>query len=99
MADTALPGSDSGKAATDSATSGVAPIAKTSLSAFVAAIAPKSAGSSTIGGKKSTVNTSARWSSSLYTAASSAGASPTSKFGSVSTGKAATRSSSNAAEY
>jgi hypothetical protein len=34
------------------------------LSAFVAAIAPKSAGSSTIGGKKSIVKTIARWSSS-----------------------------------
>ena len=35
------------------------PIAKTSLSAFVAAIRPKCAGSSTSGGKKSTVKTSA----------------------------------------
>jgi hypothetical protein len=42
----------------------VPPIAKTSLRAFAAAIAPKSAGSSTSGGKKSTVKTSARSSSS-----------------------------------
>ena len=57
-------GSSSGNAATDSASSGTPPIAKTSLSAFVAAIAPKSSGSSTIGGKKSIVKTSARSSSS-----------------------------------
>ena len=37
-------GSSSGNAATESASSGVPPIAKTSLSAFVAAIAPKSPG-------------------------------------------------------
>ena len=92
-------GSSSGKAAIESASSGEPPIANTSLSAFVAAIAPKSAGSSTSGGKKSSVKTSARSSSSLYTAASSAGASPTSRF-SASTGtKPASRVSSRAAEY
>ena len=58
-------GSSSGKAAIESASSGVPPIANTSLSAFVAAIRPKSAGSSTSGGKKSSVKTSARSSSSL----------------------------------
>ncbi len=40
------------------------PIAKTSFSAFVAAIAPNVRGSSTSGGKKSTVKTIARSSSS-----------------------------------
>src|SRR5206468_5029087 len=46
--------SSSGNAAIESASSGTPPIAKTSLSAFVAAIRPKTAGSSTSGGKKST---------------------------------------------
>jgi hypothetical protein len=41
----------------------VPPIAKTSFKAFVAAIRPKVAGSSTSGGKKSTVKTIARSSS------------------------------------
>ena len=57
--------SSSGNAAIESASSGVPPIAKTSLSAFVAAMRPNSAGSSTSGGKKSSVKTSARSSSSL----------------------------------
>ncbi len=48
-------GNSSGNAAIERASSGTPPIAKTSLSAFVA----------TSGGKKSTVNTSARSSSSL----------------------------------
>ena len=39
-----LVGSSSGNAATDSASSGAPPIAKTSLSAFAAAMAPKSRG-------------------------------------------------------
>ena len=65
IARTVSTGSSSGKAAIESATSGLPPMAKTSLSAFAAAIAPKSAGSSTIGGKKSVVKTSARSSSSL----------------------------------
>ncbi len=56
-------GSSSGNAATESASSGAPPIAKTSFRAFVAAIAPKVRGSSTSGGKKSTVKTSARSSS------------------------------------
>ena len=83
------PGSDSGNEAIDSASSGRPPIAKTSLSAFVAAIAPNAAGSSTIGGKKSSVNTIACRSSIRYTAASSDGASPTSRSGSVLGRKAA----------
>ena len=53
-----------GNAAIESASSGRPPIANTSLSAFAAAIAPNVAGSSTIGGKKSSVKTSARSSSS-----------------------------------
>ena len=44
---------------------GTPPIANTSFSAFVAAMRPNVAGSSTSGGKKSRVNTSARSSSSL----------------------------------
>ena len=43
-----------------SAVTGVPPIAYTSLSAFAAAMRPKSYGSSTTGVKKSTVWTSAR---------------------------------------
>ena len=57
-------GSSSGNAVTESASSGRPPIANTSLSAFVAAIRPNVRGSSTTGGKKSTVKTSAVWSSS-----------------------------------
>ena len=57
-------GSSSGNAATESASSGAPPMAKMSFSAFVAAIAPNARGSSTSGGKKSTVNTIARSSSS-----------------------------------
>ncbi len=65
IARTTSVGSSSGNAATESASNGAPPIANTSLSAFVAEIAPKSSGSSTIGGKKSIVKTSARSSSSL----------------------------------
>src|SRR5688572_26025869 len=54
------------------------PMANTSLHAFAAAIAPKSAGSSTRGGKKSVVETKARPSARRRTAASSKGANPTS---------------------
>ena len=57
-------GSSSGNAATESASNGAPPIANTSFSAFVAAIAPNVRGSSTSGGKKSTVKTIARSSSS-----------------------------------
>ena len=64
IARTVSTGSSSGNAATDSATSGRPPMAKTSFRAFAAAIAPKRAGSSTMGGKKSVVKTSARSSSS-----------------------------------
>ena len=52
-------GSSSGNSAIDRASSGRPPIANTSLRAFVAAIVPKSRGSSTSGGKKSSVKTSA----------------------------------------
>ena len=55
------------------------PIAKTSLHALAAAMAPKSEGSSTSGGKKSVVLTSASSGVSWYTAASSKGARPTNK--------------------
>ena len=48
-------GKSSGIAATDSANSTRPPIAKTSDSAFAAAISPNVNGSSTIGGKKSSV--------------------------------------------
>ncbi len=57
-------GSSSGNAAIESARSGAPPIANTSFNAFVAAMRPKSAGSSTSGGKKSSVKTIARSSSS-----------------------------------
>ena len=53
-------GRSSGNAAIDSAKSTRPPIAKTSEQAFAAAIAPKVAGSSTSGGKKSTVPITAR---------------------------------------
>ena len=93
------PGAPPGKAATESASSGAPPIANTSFSAFVAAIAPNVRGSSTSGGKKSTVNTIARSSSRRYTAASSAGSRPTSR-SSASAGTSPARSvSSRAAEY
>ena len=60
---------------------------------------PNVRGSSTTGGKKSTVKTSARSSSSRYTAASSAGSSPTSR-SVASAGTSPARSvSSRAAEY
>jgi hypothetical protein len=52
-------GSSSGNSAIESASSGLPPIAKTSFSALVAAIVPKSCGSSISGGKKSRVKTSA----------------------------------------
>ncbi|MNT31172.1 hypothetical protein D3C72_1669970 [compost metagenome] len=53
-----------------------------SLMALVAAIRPKSKGSSTIGMKKSVVETTPRSSSMAYTAASSREALPTQSFGS-----------------
>jgi len=59
MAVIASCGKCSGNAATLIASTTLAPIAKTSLQAFAAAIAPKSSGSSTRGGKKSVVLTSA----------------------------------------
>jgi hypothetical protein len=52
-------GKCSGKAATLIASTTRPPIANTSLHALAAAIAPKSAGSSTSGGKKSVVETNA----------------------------------------
>src|SRR4029077_3390251 len=54
-----------------SAVSGRPPMAKMSESALAAAICPYENGSSTIGVKKSTVCTSARWRSNRYTPASS----------------------------
>ena len=53
-------GSSSGNAAMLTASTTRPPIAKTSLHALAAAIAPKSDGSSTSGGKKSVVLTKAR---------------------------------------
>ena len=53
-------GRSSGKAAIDSANSTRPPIAKTSDSAFAAAISPNVRGSSTSGGKKSSVPMIAR---------------------------------------
>src|SRR5712671_892480 len=68
-----------GQAARLTANSGRPPIAYTSDSALAAAIRPQSAGSSTIGVKKSVVSTSARSSSRRSTAASSPSAAPTSR--------------------
>ena len=99
IARTTSVGSSSGSAATESASKGWPPIANTSFSAFVAAIVPKSSGSSTIGGKKSIVKTRARSSSSLYTAASSAGSSPTSRYSASAGTKPRSSSSRRAAEY
>src|SRR4051794_34353049 len=79
MAAMASGGMCSGKAEMFSASATAPPIANTSLHAFAAAMAPKSAGSSTSGGKKSVVETIATSSVTLYTAASSNGAKPTSK--------------------
>src|SRR4051794_26228340 len=78
MAAMASGGMCSGKAEMFSASATAPPIANTSLHAFAAAMAPKSAGSSTSGGKKSVVETIATSSLTLYTAASSNGAKPTS---------------------
>src|SRR5262249_35906216 len=91
--------SSSGKAATESASRGVPPIAKTSLSAFVAAIRPNSAGSSTSGGKKSTGKKNATSSSSRPTAAPSAGATPAGRSSAAAGTKPFSSSSSRAAEY
>ena len=60
MAAMASVGIRSGKAATLRARTTRPPMAKTSEQALAAAMAPKSAGSSTRGGKKSVVETSAR---------------------------------------
>src|SRR3954447_23242699 len=73
----------SGNAEMLSASTTRPPIANTSLHAFAAAIAPKSDGSSTSGGKKSVVETIATSSLSRYTAASSKGAKPISSAGSA----------------
>src|SRR5262249_56680897 len=62
-------------------------------------VRPVAAGVVTIGGKKSSVKIRARSSSSLYTAASSAGASPTSRFSASIGTKPDSSSSSRAAEY
>ncbi len=63
------------------ANNGVPPIAYTSESAFAAAIAPNQYGSSTTGGKKSAVCTSARSASSFHTSASSGAFKPLKRFG------------------
>ncbi len=60
MAAMAWRGKCSGKAAMFTAIVTRPPMANTSLQALAAAIAPKSAGSSTSGGKKSVVETRAR---------------------------------------
>src|SRR4051812_34419479 len=78
MAAIASVGSRSGNAAMFRARTTRPTMAKTSLHAFAAAIAPKSSGSSTSGGKKSVVETKARPSAKRRTAASSNGANPTS---------------------
>ena len=62
---------------------GVPPMAYTSLIALVAAMRPKSYGSSTMGMKKSVVAISAWFSLSKYTAASSAVSMPTSSSGGI----------------
>ena len=74
-------------------------MAKTSLHAFAAAIAPKSDGSSTSGGKKSVVLTNAMSSVNWYTAASSNGASPTNNEGSNPLGSFCTMSDNNDAPH
>ena len=66
----------SGIAATDSANRTRPPIAKTSDRAFAAAISPKVRGSSTIGGKKSSVPMTATPGATRWTAASSGGSRP-----------------------
>src|SRR5438128_2426534 len=71
-----------------SANIGFAPTAYTSLTLFAAAIAPKAAGSSTMGVKKSTVATSARSGAMRYTAASSRDAAAVSTLGSTIRGRA-----------
>src|SRR5438477_10173599 len=92
MAAIASTGIRSGKAATYSAMTTRPPIANTSEQALAAAMAPKSDGSSTSGGKKSVVDTTAVSSLTRYTAASSNGAKPTSK---SATGAARARSRTN----
>ncbi len=70
------PGRSSGNAAIESANRTRPPIAKTSDNAFAAAISPNVRGSSTSGGKKSTVPMIARSSLTRYTAPSSGGFRP-----------------------
>ena len=69
-------GRSSGNAAIDRAKRTRPPIAKTSLNAFAAAISPNVRGSSTSGGKKSSVPMIARSSLTRYAAASSGGSRP-----------------------
>jgi len=78
-APTASTGSRSGKAEMFGAITTRAPMANTSLHALAAAMAPKSPGSSTSGGKKSVVDTRARSSIRRSTGGASKGASPTSR--------------------
>jgi selenium donor protein len=92
-------GRSSGNAATLSAKSTSPPIAKMSLHALAAAMAPKSAGSSTSGGKKSVVDTRATPGATSATAASSDGAKPTSRPSSPLPRAASTSSPSSAAPH
>src|SRR5262245_50650078 len=78
MAAMASGGMRSGNAEMFNASATDPPIVNSSLQALAAAMAPKSAGSSTSGGKKSVVDTIASSSLTWYTAASSNGAKPTS---------------------
>ena len=95
----ASPGRRSGKAEMFSAITTRPPMANTSLQALAAAMAPKSDGSSTSGGKKSVVDTMARSSLTRYTAASSNGASPTSRAGSALAASSRTSLESGAAPH
>ena len=92
-------GNSSGNAATLIAITTDAPIANTSLHAFAAAMAPKSAGSLTSGGKKSVVDTIATSSLTRYTAASSNGARPTTNDGSEDVGRSDTKSARSDAPH
>src|SRR5215472_5110185 len=83
-----LPSWSLGNATRPSANSGRAPIAYTSLRLFAAAMAPNASGWSTMGVKKSTVETSARSSAIRKTAASSPVVAPTRTLGSSRAGSA-----------
>src|SRR5918994_6629735 len=92
-------GRDSGNAAMLRASTTSPPMANTSLHALAAAMAPKSAGSSTNGGKKSVVDTRATPSATCTTAASSEGAKPTNRSALPAVEAAATSSPSSDAPH